>query len=812
MNRSTRLRLLTCICALISGFLLSPAALAADETVPVGERIYAQHCASCHGDAGQGVKGEYSKPLHGSDSVAQLARYIERWMPEDEPELVVGEDAKQVARYIYDAFYSPIAQARHAPPRIELTRLTVRQYRNAVADLVASFRGDAPRHEQQGLEGEYFKGRRLDRDEVLERIDPEVRFDFGAKLPDLPEAPEGKEFDPRGFSVRWEGSVTAPETGDYEFILRTDHAGRLWVNDLDEPLIDAWVKSGDDIEYRGSLFLVGGRSYGIRLEFSCHKQGVDDSDKRKKQEVEPLKAFVELQWKRPHHVAEVIAARHLSPRRSPEVFALATPFPPDDRSVGYERGTRISQAWTEATTSAALATASYVADHLNELADTKDDAEDRQEKVRQFAARWVERAFRRPLSDPQRQLYVERQFEDAPDLETAIKRIVLLSLKSPRFLYLDPGDEDADVYQVASRLSFAMWDSLPDQGLLDAAAAGKLATREQIAEQASRMIDDPRAHAKVREFLHSWLNVEHAGDLGKNSELYPEFNAAIASDLRTSLDLFLDDVITSDGADFRRLLLSNELYINGRLAKYYGYDLPDDAPFQQVEAKQPQRLGVLSHPFIMATFAYSDASSPIHRGVFMARSVLGRGLRPPPEAVAPLAPDLHPNLTTRDRVVKQTSPEACQSCHTLINSLGFALENFDAVGRFRETEKDKPVDTSGYYELPDGGMLNFNGPRELAEFLAKHAETQRAFGLQLFHHMVKQPITAYGVHTPDELRDQFEAADFNIRKLVVEIATRAALGGEHKETQRAQRQERSEDRGQRSEGQTATAVSQHPNP
>jgi hypothetical protein len=163
--------------------------------------------------------------------------------------------------------------------------------------------------------------------------------------------------------------------------------------------------------------------------------------------------------------------------------------------------------------------------------------------------------------------------------------------------------------------------------------------------------------------------------------------------------------------------------------------------------------------------------------VFILRSLLGRALLPPPEAFAPLAPDLHPGLTTRERVTMQTKPEACQSCHAMINPLGFTLERFDAVGRFRETEKDRPIDPAGAYQLLTGETRTFQGDGELADFLAGSEEVHRAFVAQLFHHLVKQPILAYGSDTPARLRKSFANDGFNIRKLLVEIATTSALIG-----------------------------------
>jgi hypothetical protein len=177
----------------------------------------------------------------------------------------------------------------------------------------------------------------------------------------------------------------------------------------------------------------------------------------------------------------------------------------------------------------------------------------------------------------------------------------------------------------------------------------------------------------------------------------------------------------------------------------------------------------------MASFAYTASSSPIHRGVFLSRSVLGRVLRPPPEAVAPLAADLHPGLTTRQRVELQTKGEACQSCHAMINPLGFTLEHYDAIGRYRVGENGRPINATGSYETRAGEHVAVDGARELAAFLVASEETHTAFVQQLFHYLVKQPIRAFGRQELPELRRSFAAGAYNIRKLMVEIMASSAL-------------------------------------
>jgi hypothetical protein len=595
----------------------------------------------------------------------------------------------------------------------------------------------------------------------FERTDPQVQFDFGEGSPD------GK-FEPNKFSIYWEGSVFAPDTGDYEFIVRTEHATRLFVNDTTNPLIDAWVKSGDDVAYRAEIKLLGGRSYPIRLEFSKARQGVGDSQQPK--DGAKVKATISLAWKRPLHTEEVISKRNLSTADVPEVFVLQAPFPPDDRSVGYERGTSISKAWDDATTEGAIEVAGYIAGHIDELAGIPADAPDREPRLIAFCHSFAERAFRRPLSDKQRMTYVDRQFAEAAGLDAAVKRVVLLVLKSPYFLYREIGDSTDNVaHDIAARLSFELWDSIPDEPLRLAADSGLVTERVSIAAHLKRMQTNPRTRAKLRAFLLTWLKVSQPPEISKDPQLYPNFTADVVSDLRTSLELAIDVLLDSKTADFRRLLLADSIFLNGRLAAIYGAELPKGAAFEKVRLQPEHRSGLLSHPYLLACFAYTNTSSPIHRGVFISRNLLGRSLKQPPEAVAPLPVNLHAGLTTRERVALQTRPDACQSCHSMINPLGFSLESFDAIGRFRETEKNRPVDAAGSYATADGQVVEFIGAPELATFLATSEETQTAFVRQLFHHLVKQPVAAYGPGTLERLQQSFVRNDFNIYALTAEI-------------------------------------------
>lgn len=741
--------------------------LKADDLL-AGRELFGRHCVACHGAMGEG-SGEQKRALEGDLSVGELADRIQRTMPEDDPGSLTRDEARAVAAYVHDAFYSPVARERLRPPRIELSRMTSRQYRYSVADLVGSFRAPLGERGESGLRAEYFKGRRLgdEKSRVLQRIDSRIAFEFGR------DAPVNEIEEPHEFSIRWEGTLWAPATGEYEFLVKTEHAARLWLNGGRQPLIDAWVKSGHDTEYRGTVFLLAGRPYPLKIEYTKAKQGVDDSSKQK-QKPESQPSSITLLWHPPgQRGVEPVPGRVLSTGRQAESFACSAPFPPDDRSFGWERGNAVSKSWEQATTAAALETADYVVAHLDELAGTRDDAGDRRDKVQAFCHRFAERALRRPLTEMHRETLVQRPFGNEAGIEEAVRQVVVRVLKFPQFLYHEfrPRGDDWDV---AARLGRALWDSLPDEPLREAAARGELSSGEQQAIHAERLLADPRGRNKLREFALVWLKADLPVEVAKDEALFPGFDESIVQDLKTSLELFWDSVVWSDSSDFRTLLTSEEVWLNHRLGPWYGAELPTGSEFQPVIRPDDQRAGVLTHPYLLARLSRSNESSPIHRGVFLARGLLGRLLKPPPEAVTPLPVEVRPELSTRERVTLQTSPVACTTCHALINPLGFTLERYDAIGRFRTMERGQPVDATGSYVSSSGEAVTLNGSRELGQYLVSSPEVAQTLAQQLFLHLVQQPPGAWGPQTLESLTDEFRESGYHLRQLVIRIALRTA--------------------------------------
>jgi len=488
-------------------------------------------------------------------------------------------------------------------------------------------------------------------------------------------------------------------------------------------------------------------------------------------------AAISLQWKPPHGTQEPVPARNLSTGSVTPTMVITTPFPPDDSSVGYERGVAVSKAWDDAATQTAVEVANYVIQHLDRLSDSKSTDTNRAGKVEAFCSEFVTTAFRRPLSEAQKRLFVSAHFKKAGKAEDAIKRVVLLTLKSPRFLYLGLEDAKPDEFVVAERLSFGLWDSLPDRELIQAAAAGRLHTREQVVQQADRMLGDPRARAKVQYFLHHWLQMDHVENLSKDDKLYPGFTPEIIGDLRTSLDVFLEDAVWNGPSDYRQLLLADYLYVNDRLAKFYGLETNTADDFVKVEFDPKQRSGVVTHPYLLAAFSYQKSTSPIHRGVFLTRNIVGRALKPPPMAMTFKDEAFAPDLTMREKVAELTRSQACQTCHSVINPLGFSLEHYDAVGRFRTSEGDRPIDSVSNYTTDEGETIRLTGARDLAQFAAGSEQAQNAFIEQLFNQIVKQPMLAYGPNVLNHLRQSFVESGFNVKKLLVDIVTTSALHG-----------------------------------
>ncbi|HBE68346.1 MAG TPA: hypothetical protein DDW52_09385 [Planctomycetaceae bacterium] len=755
-------------CALFGAALccLASSTLAEDEVQlrARGELLYAQQCADCHGAAGQGVESAYESPLVGDDSIGQLSQIIAETMPEGEPELCEGTDANAVAAYIHHAFYSEAARVRNRPPRFTLDRLTAEQLRQSLADLYRSFN---PRplelSGQHGLAAEYYDGDRK-RTKKIERIDPQLDFDFGKESP-------GEGIKAEAFTIYWQGGLQVPQSGKYEIVVNSTCSFTMDFGARNRELINNHVQSGDKTEFRRTLHLTGGRVYPLRIEFQQRKR---------KTELPP--ARISMSWVPPGGVEQTIPIENLVPDRVPDTFSLQTELPADDRSYGFERGVTVSRAWDESTTNAALEFADAAFAELWPVYQRRNrkEANDQRQILKGFLGSLLRTAMRGDWRPDDQTRFVGAQVDAEPDDREAIKRVLLLGLKSPRFLYPELPRNVSESQRAANTLKLVLHDSIPvEDWLQKTIEKGTLTTESQIRNVAQRLVSEYRTRGKSLDMIHQWLNLDHIGQITKDSEKFPGFDQALQHDMQRSLDALVEHIIW-DLRDYRQLFVADWSFTTERMHAVLG---PAWKP-TSVEAKDaislsrtdtdPRRRGVLTHPLLLSGLAYFDASSPIHRGVFLIRHVLGRTLRPPNDAFTPLSPDLHPDLTTRERVALQTSPDACQVCHSKINALGFSLEHFDAIGRFREQELERPINASAAYTTLSGDTVQFTDHADLAEFLAASDDAHQAFVRRAFQYFVKQPPAAFGAETLDDLVIRFKQNGFDVPMLIEDIAVVAA--------------------------------------
>jgi len=745
-------------------YFLALATLTSGMLADDGQRLYLQHCASCHGAKNEGVSEQFEHPISGPATLEELAAFIELSMPADDPGQIVGDDAKQVARFILRDFLS--SEVAPAVPRIELVHLTVSQHENSVADILARFGGKSPVNTAGGLKGEYFLTREFWKGQpVVSRIDRSVSVDCGKASP-VPE-----QLDRNNYSVVWKGSIFAPDSGDYVFSVRSPNGFKLHVNDDDVPLIDNWVSTPEDPDKTATIKLLGGRWYPFTLAaFRLNDPSFS----------------IDLSWQRPGRMDGPVHSSFLSPEWSPKVFVVSTPFPADDSSVGYPRGTLVSREWDQATTSVGIEIGEMVVANSKQLVGSTPDKPDFANKCRRFCLTLAQAAFRRGLLEEEQNRYVDYFFEGDGSPLIALKRSVLSVFKSPAFLFPEIVQPDRREQLIANRLGLFLCDSVPENELAEKVKTvlGNSVPVDELTRVAWGLADSETGQAKLRQFFRAWLKIDDAQGLTRDPERFGGFDDRLVDDLQESLIRLVDEVVGSETSDYRQLFLADHLWMSPAMKEFYLGESGDDSPpgeefaersFERMQPDSGERAGLLTHPLVLSHLAYYRTTSPIHRGVFVSRGLLGLGLKPPPVAVEPLDEGFDPDMTTRQRVEFQTRPANCMSCHEVINPLGFAFENIDAVGRFRVTDNDKPVNASVTFKTPSGQELQLNGPRQLAEYLVTERAAHRHFVESLFHHVVKQPVAAYGENRLDELTDAFVSSGFNIRKLFVDIAVMAAV-------------------------------------
>jgi mono/diheme cytochrome c family protein len=337
------------------------------------------------------------------------------------------------------------------------------------------------------------------------------------------------------------------------------------------------------------------------------------------------------------------------------------------------------------------------------------DLEPTEANARPILERFATRAFRRPVTPDELNVLValvegRRKLGDEPRL--AIEAGLKAVLCSPAFVYLDEGSEALDDYALASRLSYFLWSSMPDDELLALAAQGKLrdpAVREQ---QARRMLGDSRSEAFVEQFTSRWLELYKIGSMPPDpSRFRPYYNDVLEPAMKRETQLFFAHLLR-ENLPIGQFLDADFTFVNGSLARLYGIDGIVGSEFQRVSLTDDRRGGLLGQASILTASANGIDTSPVIRGIWVLKNILGTPPAPPPPDVEPLEPDIRGATTIRDQLAKHRTVATCNECHRKIDPLGFALENFDPIGRWRDNyprggNDDGPaIDPSG--QLPDG--------------------------------------------------------------------------------------------------------------
>ena len=389
-------------------------------------------------------------------------------------------------------------------------------------------------------------------------------------------------------------------------------------------------------------------------------------------------------------------------------------------------------------------------------------------------------AFRRPLTDAEAERWVGVAVAlGNDDPWTGVRSAVAGMLQSPNMVYrVEIGEVDRDDptrrrltdFEVASRLSFLLWNSPPDADLLLAAARGDLATTEGVEAQARRMLDDERARIAIADFFDQYLDLARLEHATPDVETYPQWTESLRAAMRAEVRLLVDDLVSRQDTDVRSLFSTRRTYVNSELAVHYGLPADDLTPITFAPVELPDygpRAGILTSGAFLTMNAHPIETSPTTRGKYVMERVLCLLVPPPPDDVDLEIPASDGEANTlRERLEQHRADPECANCHKLIDPTGYLFEHFDAVGAWRETDNGYPIDTSGGLS---GTALD--GAKDLAGVLGTHKRVGECLAEQTFRHAHARVTTDRDDVSLTQIHRQFEASGFRFRELLVAVAT-----------------------------------------
>ncbi|HEU0118943.1 MAG TPA: DUF1592 domain-containing protein [Bryobacteraceae bacterium] len=405
-------------------------------------------------------------------------------------------------------------------------------------------------------------------------------------------------------------------------------------------------------------------------------------------------------------------------------------------------------------------------------------AGDEEPCARRIFSTVARRAYRRPVTAADLAAPL-RFFKEQPDFDTGIEMGLRAILVSPEFLFRveadPPGAAPKTPYrlsnlELATRLSFFLWSSIPDDELLDAAIQGKLSQPAVLDRQVRRMLADPRASVLVTNFAEQWLYLRNLNASMPDMRLYAGFDDNLRQSFRRETELFVESIMREDRS-ILDLLRADYTFVNGRLAKHYGIPNIYGSRFQRVMlGKDRVRGGLLRQGSILTVTSYATRTSPVIRGKWVLENILGVPPPPPPPAVPALAEKVSTGQpqSMRERLAEHRDNPACRGCHQLMDPIGFALESYDAVGRYRTTENAKPLDVSG--GLPDGSK--FSGVDGLQEALLRRPEIfAGTFAEKLMTYALGRGVETTDAPAIRRIVQETKTKDFKFSSFILGIVT-----------------------------------------
>jgi hypothetical protein len=716
-----------------------------------------EYCFDCHsgsapeGEVGLDAYGSPKEVLAGRDAWEHVRRMLQsREMPPEDMPQPMPADSKAVVEWIERTLYDVDGSGPINPGRVTIRRLNRVEYANTIRDLLGvAF--DANEHLPADDVGYGFDtiGDVLSFPPLLmeKYLDAAERIAAEAIVADPREAVAVKRYEASDTSSTLDGA----ERGGFRGLYSRGEAF-------------AKHRFPRDGEY---LFRV--EAYGQQAGSEPARMALRLDDRQVKvfdvEAVESEPAVYEYRGKAPAGERRV-GAEFLNDYYKPDAAN------PNERDRNLYVGT------IEVTGPLGLKPEDYPESHRRVFAEMRGTKPAGREAARRVLRRLAERAYRRPAKDGDLEklvLLFQLATDEGESFERGIRAALMGILVSPHFLFRVERDPPADgpsgvrlldEFELATRISYFLWSSMPDEELFRHARAGTL--RENLDRQVRRMLADPKAEALVENFAGQWLQLRNLDVVTPDKGLFPSFDDELRAAMRQETEMFFATLMADDRS-VTELIDADFTFLNERLARHYGVDGVRGDRFRRVSLEGSPRGGVITQASVLTVTSNPTRTSPVKRGKWIMETILGT---PPPEPPpdVPMLDESNEAILSgslRERMELHRRKETCAVCHRKMDALGFAMENFDAVGAWRTHDGEFPVDASG--TLPDG--QSFNGPAELKgvlregsrdDFVACLAEKMLIYGLG-------RGLEYYDKRAVNRITAALAENDYRFSTLVLEI-------------------------------------------